>query len=55
MFPPNVDGGILALRDTAEHKQALAEPGIEPIELVVVTLYPFRVTLAKTPIYECSA
>ena len=44
---PNVHGGILAIRDNAEHKQAMAEHGIEPIDLVVVNLYPFRETIAK--------
>lgn len=44
---PKVHGGILAIRDNAEHQQAMAEHGIEPIDLVVVNLYPFRETIAK--------
>lgn len=38
---PSVHGGILADRDKSEHLDELAEHGIEPIDLVVVNLYPF--------------
>lgn len=44
---PMVHGGILALRDNEAHQKAMAEHGIEPIDLVVVNLYPFRETVAK--------
>ena len=44
---PKVHGGILAIRDNTEHQQAMADHGIEPIDLVVVNLYPFRETIAK--------
>jgi len=44
---PKVHGGILAIRDNAEHQQAMTDHGIEPIDLVVVNLYPFRETIAK--------
>ncbi len=43
---PNIHAGILA-KDTREHKQQLATLGVEPIDLVVVNLYPFRETVAK--------
>ncbi len=43
---PSVHGGILALRDSAEHCQAMADHGISPIDLVVVNLYPFEDTVA---------
>ena len=43
---PKVHGGILALR-TEEHLQELAKSQIEPIDLVVVNLYPFAQTIAK--------
>ena len=33
--------------DNAEHQKAMADHGIEPIDLVVVNLYPFRETIAK--------
>jgi phosphoribosylaminoimidazolecarboxamide formyltransferase / IMP cyclohydrolase len=39
---PRIHGGILANRDEPEHMRQLAEAGIEPIDLVVVNLYPFR-------------
>ncbi|MEX2274257.1 MAG: bifunctional phosphoribosylaminoimidazolecarboxamide formyltransferase/IMP cyclohydrolase [Actinomycetota bacterium] len=44
---PGVHGGILADRRDAAHVQQLAEHGIEPIDLVVVNLYPFRETVAS--------
>ena len=44
---PFVHGGILARRDHAGDREALARHGITPIDLVVVNLYPFRETAAK--------
>ena len=44
---PAVHGGLLGRRDLPEHMQAMREHGIEPIDLVVVNLYPFRETAAK--------
>ena len=44
---PLVHGGLLARRDLPEHVAAMREHGIEPIDLVVVNLYPFRETAAK--------
>lgn len=44
---PVVHGGILAIRDNAEHKAAMEGHNIQPIDLVVVNLYPFRETIAK--------
>jgi phosphoribosylaminoimidazolecarboxamide formyltransferase/IMP cyclohydrolase len=44
---PKVHGGILAKRSDAAHLDALAEHGIERIDLVVVNLYPFRETVAR--------
>ena len=44
---PMVHGGILAVRDNEEHVKAMEEHGIQPIDLVVVNLYPFRETIAK--------
>ncbi|MGH8802737.1 MAG: bifunctional phosphoribosylaminoimidazolecarboxamide formyltransferase/IMP cyclohydrolase, partial [Casimicrobiaceae bacterium] len=42
---PKVHAGILARRDVAAHRDALAAAGIPPIDLVVVNLYPFRETI----------
>jgi phosphoribosylaminoimidazolecarboxamide formyltransferase/IMP cyclohydrolase len=44
---PKIHGGILARRSEPEHLDALAEHGIERIDLVVVNLYPFRETVAR--------
>ncbi|HET7521764.1 MAG TPA: bifunctional phosphoribosylaminoimidazolecarboxamide formyltransferase/IMP cyclohydrolase [Bacillales bacterium] len=44
---PNIHSGLLAIRNNDEHVQQLQEHGIEPIDLVVVNLYPFRETIAK--------
>ena len=44
---PKVHGGLLARRDLPEHMAAIKDAGIEPIDLVVVNLYPFQQTIAK--------
>jgi phosphoribosylaminoimidazolecarboxamide formyltransferase/IMP cyclohydrolase len=44
---PKVHGGLLARRDLPEHMAAIGAAGIEPIDLVVVNLYPFQQTIAK--------
>ena len=38
---PNIHGGILAIRDNAEHMETIKNEGIETIDFVVVNLYPF--------------
>ncbi|KRA04314.1 phosphoribosylaminoimidazolecarboxamide formyltransferase [Rhizobium sp. Root564] len=44
---PNVHGGLLAIRDDAEHQQAMRAHGIEAIDLSVINLYPFEEVRAK--------
>ena len=44
---PKVHGGLLAICDNAEHKQAMKAHGIAPIDLLVVNLYPFEATVDK--------
>ncbi len=44
---PTVHGGLLAVRDNAEHVAAMEAHGIGAIDLVVVNLYPFAQTVAK--------
>ena len=44
---PAVHGGLLALRDDDEHLLAMAAHGIEPIDLLIVTLYPFEAAVAR--------
>lgn len=43
---PKVHGALLALRDDAAHVASMDAHGIEPIDLVVVNLYPFEDTVA---------
>jgi AICAR transformylase/IMP cyclohydrolase PurH/REP element-mobilizing transposase RayT len=44
---PKIHAAILADRDNPEHMRQLAEQGIEPIDMVVVNLYPFEETIAR--------
>lgn len=44
---PKVHGGLLFIRGNEKHEAAAREHGIEPIDLVVVNLYPFEQTAAK--------
>ena len=44
---PKVTGGILAVRSNPEHQKALAQHGIETIDMVVVNLYQFEKIAAK--------
>ena len=44
---PYIHGGILAVRDNAEHVAQMEEHGIKGIDLVAVNLYPFKETIAK--------
>jgi len=43
---PRIHGGLLARMDDARHRAAIAAAGIEPIEILVVNLYPFESTVA---------
>ncbi len=45
---PKVHGGILFMRDNAEHRRHANNHNIAPIDLVIVNLYPFRETIAKS-------
>lgn len=44
---PKVHGGLLAIRSNPEHMRQLKELGIEPIDMVVINLYPFKQTILK--------
>jgi phosphoribosylaminoimidazolecarboxamide formyltransferase/IMP cyclohydrolase len=44
---PRVHGGLLAIRDNPEHLAAMQQHGIEPIDMVVVNLYPFAETIMR--------
>lgn len=44
---PNVHGGILAMRNNPDHLKQIKDLGIEPIDMVVINLYPFKETILK--------
>ncbi|HEY8420708.1 MAG TPA: bifunctional phosphoribosylaminoimidazolecarboxamide formyltransferase/IMP cyclohydrolase [Thermoclostridium sp.] len=44
---PKVHGGLLAVRNNPQHMKQLQELGIEPIDMVIVNLYPFKQTILK--------
>ena len=48
---PKVHGGILHRRSEASHRAAVAEHGIQPIDMVVVNLYAFEKTAAKPGVH----
>ncbi len=48
---PRIHAGLLARRGDAEHMRSLAEHKIDPIDLLVVNLYPFEQTVARA---DCS-
>jgi phosphoribosylaminoimidazolecarboxamide formyltransferase/IMP cyclohydrolase len=51
---PKVHGGLLFRRDLADHRDAAAKHGIEPIDLVWINLYPFEATVqAGKPFDDC--
>ncbi len=52
---PKVHGGLLALRDDAGHVASMKQHGIEPIDLVVVNLYPFEKTVANPDVTDAHA
>lgn len=47
---PKVHGGLLFVRDNAEHIAAVEAHAIKPIDLVVVNLYPFEQTVARAEV-----
>jgi phosphoribosylaminoimidazolecarboxamide formyltransferase/IMP cyclohydrolase len=48
---PRIHAGLLARRTDRAHMESLQEHGIDPIDLLVVNLYPFEQTIAKQ---DCS-
>ena len=48
---PKVHGGILHRREDPAHRTAVAEHGIQPIDMVVVNLYAFEKTAAKPGVH----
>lgn len=52
---PKIHGGILAVRSNPKHMEDMKKNGIQPIDLVVVNLYPFQETIAKPDVTEAEA
>jgi phosphoribosylaminoimidazolecarboxamide formyltransferase/IMP cyclohydrolase len=44
---PHIHGGLLAVRNNPSHMKQIQELGIQPIDFVVVNLYPFKETIRK--------
>jgi phosphoribosylaminoimidazolecarboxamide formyltransferase / IMP cyclohydrolase len=47
---PKIHGALLGVRDNAEHVAAMERHAIEPIDMVVINLYPFEQTVARDDI-----
>ena len=52
---PKIHGGILARRNDRDDMATLDELGFAPIDLVVVNLYPFAETVARSGVTEAEA
>ncbi|MDJ0689483.1 MAG: bifunctional phosphoribosylaminoimidazolecarboxamide formyltransferase/IMP cyclohydrolase [Xenococcaceae cyanobacterium MO_188.B32] len=52
---PRIHGGILGRRDLAQDKKDMEDNQIRPLDLVVVNLYPFTQTIAKTNVTVAEA
>jgi phosphoribosylaminoimidazolecarboxamide formyltransferase/IMP cyclohydrolase len=48
---PKVHGGILHIRGNEAHRKAVAEHGIQPIDMVVVNLYAFEKTASRPGVH----
>ena len=44
---PKIHGGLLAMRDNETHMEEAKKNGVEMIDMVVGSLYPFEATIAK--------
>lgn len=49
---PKVHGGILNIRDNAEHQTAMQTHDIKHIDMIVVNLYPFKEVISKGCTFE---
>src|SRR2546425_484921 len=47
---PKVHGGLLYIRGNPAHEEEVRQHGIEPIDLVIVNLYPFEQTIARADV-----
>ena len=44
---PMIHAGLLAVRSNPEHMKQIEALGVEPIDMVIINLYPFRATIEK--------
>jgi len=51
---PAVHGGLLGVRDAADHAKAMTDHGIGPIDIVWIDLYPFESTVAAGGTFEAA-
>ena len=49
---PKIHGGLLGIRGNERHQAAMAQHQIQPIDLLVVNLYPFEATVARGADYD---
>jgi phosphoribosylaminoimidazolecarboxamide formyltransferase / IMP cyclohydrolase len=49
---PKIHGALLGLRDKEQHVDAMREHGIEPIDMVIINLYPFEQTMRRADVSE---
>lgn len=49
---PKVHGGLLSIRANRQHAASMQEHGIQPIDLLVVNLYPFEAALGRNADYD---
>jgi len=49
---PKIHGGILNVRDNAEHQKAMELLNIKHIDMIVVNLYPFKEVISKGCTFE---
>ncbi len=52
---PAVHAGLLAMRSNPEHMKQIRDLQIEPIDLVIVNLYPFKATIMKEGVTRAEA
>ncbi|MBQ2679459.1 MAG: bifunctional phosphoribosylaminoimidazolecarboxamide formyltransferase/IMP cyclohydrolase [Firmicutes bacterium] len=52
---PKVHGGILGMRSNPEHVKQMEELEVDPIDMVVVNLYPFKQTIMKDGVQRAEA
>ena len=44
---PKIHGGLLSIRTNPDHQASMRDHSIEPIDMVVINLYPFAETIAR--------